>query len=624
MRTVIWYLLIYVISCLLIVAIEQGNKDLISQPVKEKSITGDSLSEPYVSINPTEDDLMIYPQYICKSESTAMAKRTWYEQCLSSCQVTPSSQSAQVAVWEAKPLIGTIRYHTGKVSKMQKKSHVNTWGVCDIALVSDVPYIPTAAEVSEWIKRAKTSPNLDTLDSLILMEDPYCNYLSDEYNWGYKIDFVHRTVNVYTDIYQGMYIKDPDTSDMIGALSESYIWGSHFSFWVMEHFDKSTSCYFQNRHDYTCSVDVDTKVAICGGGERVFKYDGHDNIFHTCVGDVYGSSDGTFYQIITDSVQKRSNRVDDRIRLLDDQNINQLVVMINNALASLEQTYCRSTCDIYEALLDDVSTQHHIMETPIGAWHPISINNTISLVSCNPTQNTSIKYPMELCYEDELIKVQNRISGEEYWWGYSQLYITPEDKCNGSMDSFRPTTLALLKNKKPLIFNFWGGRYDLKYPYNSSECWSKEESKAARRSSKWFPQMEYLFTKVNYTFENMTAEISSTVSNWSQIVDNKSDEDRSNNHNILIDVFYSVENVAKGFISVSLSAWDTLLRYKTILVDVLITGILGITIVVVLSSIRNVMTIFSRIRGKDPARPISGAVAYTMPRGNVIAPPYDT
>lgn len=192
------------------------------------------------------------------------------------------------------------------------------------------------------------------------------------------------------------------------------------------------------------------------------------------------------------------------------------------------------------------------------------------------------------------------------------------------MDSFRPTTLALLKNKKPLIFNFWGGRYDLKYPYNSSECWSKEESKAARRSSKWFPQMEYLFTKVNYTFENMTAEISSTVSNWSQIVDNKSDEDRSNNHNILIDVFYSVENVAKGFISVSLSAWDTLLRYKTILVDVLITGILGITIVVVLSSIRNVMTIFSRIRGKDPARPISGAVAYTMPRGNVIAPPYDT
>lgn len=560
--------LIFFIICILSNTIDsqQSRLDLLEENTsRDVNSVYSNLSDVPIS------EVSIQPHYICGNVSTGYSDHDWYGSCVSSCQSTKNSEKVRVRVWRESSLVGTTRYHSVNVLKVDKRSHVDVFGNCVIDIISQAPYIPTNSEISNWVDRL-IKDDINNLDSALFMEPPACNYFSDEYNSGYQLSITHKTIDVFTDSYNTHYIIDTFSGNPISMGFPFYHIGSRWTFWTDTDISSESDCYFKLDDEVDCDRDLITNVTVCANGKYVFNFDVQKSFTSDCVGRLIISSDGTIYSIVSNtslSDQKRSliqGNIHD-----SDSKIDELITNINQVLSSLEETYCRSTCDIIEALFHDGKTSSELLETPIGPWYSFQKGLEMEVVPCKLETNLVIYDPIEFCSESQSILVQSSDTKKLYWWDISKIYAIEGVTCINGSNTPTVSQLSAMGDKEDLEFRFWSGTYKLEYPYNETNNWKKVHNLPTRKNSKWFGSIHYLLTNKTITFENVSSAIQNLTHTWHQLVDNGTKPHGENTGESVFAVIKSIENVVKVGVSSVWGIMTLFIKYRAICVDIVVT-----------------------------------------------------
>ncbi|UKL15220.1 MAG: glycoprotein [Artemisia capillaris nucleorhabdovirus 1] len=448
---------------------------------------------------PTDTDL--YPIYYCPNVSIYDLLPVWYSGCLSMCSITSVQDLVDISVFQINSTLGSTDLYKVSVRSVTKYSHVSVFGSCTVSVTADDYVSPPSDKLSEWvtklsIDRPSGSQEWD------YSSDPPCNYFSDEYSTGYKLYVTHYKVEISVDSAQNRYLRDPTNGLYMSYEQDYYVDGSTFYHWVQNSDVSQEVCYFREIGEDSCTVDSSSGYISCRVLGITFKKDIKNIITSSCAGSLNVSSDGVIYQVL--SAYNKTSLSDRLSGLLSSNiNMNQLIHVINDALISIEDAYCSSTCDVMEIILSNYPTATTVIETPIGPWLPLVAKGNTVMTACSADTEWYLKLPIEYCAEKNMMKVVHNSTKSEEWWRIMNTYVVSGESCNSSDSGWDEILVEKMQSKREIVFHFWRGDLTLVYPYNVSH-WTLYKDEKIQRSSKWFPKLQYMMLDKEIYIDNVT------------------------------------------------------------------------------------------------------------------------
>ncbi|QIQ60849.1 glycoprotein [Peach virus 1] len=517
-----------------------------------------------------------YPIYFCPVSTDGYSRDAWYNACLGSCSMDKQSSTASISVYYRNDTVGIATVWKILSTYVKKTTHENFLGYCSTMLQGD--YSKTLAKEQAVSVFVKLKEDLIQNDRVTYDEvpQPDCKYFDDVTTEGFTHFIVKEQRDVKVDIHGLYFIQDPSTGRNVpyteGAVQsgrEWYVWDTHTSY--------PKSCNLELAGTSACTKKK-SDMYYCHDMGVSFSVINQDTVTGTCVGDINISTDGVLYQL---SDEIRLTSISDRLEKLWELSpeavTSGLIASVNDALNSIERTYCTSLCDIVEVISHHHSDSTHVLETPIGPWMPIWKEGELLMTPCKADIDYYITSPMEGCLNNNVIKVESASTGDNYWWDPSLSYIDDNKSCSRGVtqDIF---LRAQMSKKQPILFSFWRGDIILDYPYNTSFRWAKKMV-ASVRSSKWFPQLtEFSLVKpvslpdVEKGFREMVLREYNRLGNFSEKSQNVFDEDRE----FFINSARSLWSGAKVVVNECVTYFESLYNWVKMMVAIAATLIIAV------------------------------------------------
>ncbi|QBZ28537.1 putative glycoprotein [Apple rootstock virus A] len=372
------------------------------------------------------------PKYVCESAdpTKAVSHPSWHHSCIASCKDEYEKDLVNITLMDWIPEGPDVDVYRIAMSEVCYTSHENVWGYCSQAQTVD-PKTPTREEAVKIVRDITDGWKTVSLGTRIIKnsKEAECDYMSDLRDCANDYTVVHKTGKIYQKSDQSA-LEITIAEDGIRTEAKKEFLQLNDAVWVWRMRDKEASiCGWKESVTISCHHKNESFLLECPDIGHSFSLESAMK-HSTCMGDIFGVDNILPFKFA--GTEKKDSRKDFADKMEADTTKDRTAVAIvkgmNQALSSLEITYCNSFCDVFTNLY--LTRDNDVVQTPLGPWIMSKLDNNEVMYPCMVSADWVIADPITTCGTTNFVTVLNKATKEMCVWDMSKEYITSGATCS--------------------------------------------------------------------------------------------------------------------------------------------------------------------------------------------------